>query len=79
MIGEVLKRTRASKGSASDLSSLAGQLSATIQEVASNVSAINDNAENVRLDAEDMADECSAITEYSTHMSMRADEMQQFA
>lgn len=79
MTGEVLKRTRASKGSASDLSSLAGQLSATIQEVASNVSAINDHAENVRLDAEDMADECSAITEYSTHMNTRADEMQQSA
>lgn len=79
MTGEVLKRTRASKGSASDLSALAGQLSKTIQEVASNVSAINDNAEAVRLDAQDMAEECSAISEYSAHMNTRADEMQQSA
>ncbi len=79
MTGEVLKRTRASKGSASDLSALAGQLSETIQEVASNVSAINDNAEAVRLDAQDMAEECSAISEYSVHMNARADEMQQSA
>ncbi len=79
MTGAVLKRTRASKGSASDLSALAQQISATIQEVANNVSAINDNAENVRMDAQGMADECSTITEYSTHMNMRADEMQQSA
>lgn len=45
MTSEVLKRTQASKGNAAGLSTLAEQLSATIQEVASNVSAINDNTE----------------------------------
>ena len=36
MTVEVLKRTQASKGSAADLSALSQELSATIQEVASN-------------------------------------------
>ena len=40
MTGEVLKRTYASKGSATDLSTLAEQLSATFQEVAGNVAVI---------------------------------------
>ncbi|MDE6910408.1 MAG: MCP four helix bundle domain-containing protein [Lachnospiraceae bacterium] len=79
MTGEVLKRTRASKASASDLSTLAEELSAMIQDMANNVSAINDNAENVRMDAQDMAEECSAITEYSTQMNARAEDMQQSA
>ncbi|MDE7272616.1 MAG: MCP four helix bundle domain-containing protein [Lachnospiraceae bacterium] len=79
MTGEVLKRTRASKRSASDLSALAEQLSATIQEVAGNVSAINENADSVRQDVQDIAEECSAITEYSADMNARAEEMQQSA
>lgn len=79
MTGEVLKRTRASRASASDLSALAEQLSTTIQEVAGNVSDINENADNVRQDVQDMAEECSAITKYSADMDVRADEMQQSA
>lgn len=76
LTGEVLKRTQASKGSAADLSALAEQLSATIQEVAGNVSVINDNTENVRLDVHSMAEECGSITAYSVQMNTRADEMQ---
>lgn len=79
MTGEVLKKTRASKASASDLSTLAEELSAMIQDMADNISDINDNADHVRTDAQDMADECSAITEYSTQMNMRAEDMQQSA
>lgn len=79
MTGEVLKRTRASRASASDLSALAEQLSTTIQEVAGNVSDINENADSVRQDVQDMAEECSAITKYSADMDVRADEMQQSA
>ncbi len=79
MTGEVLKRTRASRASASDLSALAEQLSTTVQEVAGNVSDINENADSVRQDVQDMAEECSAITKYSADMDVRADEMQQSA
>ena len=79
MTGEVLKRTRASKKSAAGLSSLSGQLSATIQKVAGNVSVINDNTESVRSDVNNMADECNAITCYTAEMNSRADAMQQSA
>ncbi len=76
LTGEVLKRTQASKGSAASLSTFAEQLSATIQEVAGNVSVINDNTENVRLDVHNIAEECGAITAYSAQMNTRADAMQ---
>lgn len=79
MTGEVLKRTRASKGSASSLSSLAEQLSETFQEMTGNVSLINDNAENVRQDVLNIADECGAITAYTSDMNIRADAMQRSA
>ena len=79
MTSEVLKRTRASKGSAASLSTLAQQLSATIQDVAGNVSAINDNTENVRLDVQNIAEECASITAYTVQMNDRADAMQQSA
>lgn len=79
MTGEVLKRTRASRKSAADLSGLAGQLSSTFQEVAGNISAINESAGNVRLDVLTMADECGSITAYTAQMNARADAMQQSA
>ncbi|MEY8339497.1 methyl-accepting chemotaxis protein [Lachnospiraceae bacterium 62-35] len=79
MTGEVLKRTQTSKGSAAGLSALTEQLSATIQEMAGNVSVINDNTKNVRLDVHNIAKECSAITDYTVHMNARADAMQQSA
>ena len=79
MTGEVLKRTQASKGSAAGLSTIAEQLSATIQEVAGNASVINNNTESVRLDVHNIAEECSTITEYTVQMNTRADVMQQSA
>ena len=79
MTGEVLKRTRDSKKSAAGLSSLSGQLSATIQKVAGNVSVINENTESVRSDVHSIAEECNAITDYTTEMDLRADAMQQSA
>ncbi len=79
MTGEVLKRTQASRKSASSLSSLAEQLSATFQDVAGNVSAINNSAGNVRQDVQTIAEECSAITSYTVQMNARADALQQSA
>ena len=79
MTGEVLKRTRDSRGSAADLSSLAEELSATIEEVAGNASVIHDNTESVLHDVHNIAEECSAITDYTAQMNARADAMQQSA
>ena len=69
MTGEVLKSTQASGDSAEDLSSLTGQISATI----------NSNAKNIALDVQNIAEECGAITEYTIQMNTRADAMQQSA
>ena len=48
VVDEVLSRTRTSSESAMDLSALAEELSATIQEVANNASHINQNAKNMQ-------------------------------
>lgn len=79
MTGEVLKRTRASRKSAADLSGLAGQLSSAFRDVAGNISAINDSAGNIRLDVHTIAEECGEITAYTAQMNTRADTMQQSA
>lgn len=79
MTSEVLERTQASKGSADSLSTLSEQLSATIQQVAGNISLINTSAENIKLDVHNISKECSEITAYSAQMNTRADHMQQSA
>lgn len=79
MTGEVLKRTQASRQSAAGLSSLAGQLSCAFQEVAGNVSDINDSAGAIRQEVQAIAEECSDITAYTAQMNDRADAMQQSA
>ncbi len=76
VVGEVLKRTRTSTKSATDLSFLAGELSSSIQKAADNAAAIIKNSEETRLYATQIADECNAIAEYSTAMKTRADEME---
>ena len=76
VVGEVLKRTRTSTKSATDLSFLAGELSSFIQKAADNAAAISKNSEETRLYATQIADECNAIAEYSTAMKTRADEME---
>ncbi len=74
--GEVLKHTRTSGKSARDLSSLADSLSMAIQRVANNAMVINSSASDIKEDVHDMAEECNAITDYSSAMKMRANEME---
>ncbi|MCI9527979.1 MAG: methyl-accepting chemotaxis protein [Lachnospiraceae bacterium] len=74
--GEVLKHTRTSGKSAKGLSSLAGSLSMAIQKVANHAVIINKSAADIKGDVHDMAEECSAITEYSAEMKIRANEME---
>ncbi len=74
--GNVLGRTRTSGKSARKLSSLADSLSTAIQKVANNASIINNSASGIRGDVHDMAKECDAITDYSSAMKMRANEME---
>ena len=77
--GEVLERTRTSNASATDLSALAEELSATIQQVANNASLINASAEEMKRDVTEMAEECNEINEYSMKMKERADTMEHSA
>lgn len=74
--GEVLKHTRTSGKSARGLSALAGSLSKAIQNVANNAAIINSSAADIKGDVHDMAEECSAITDYSSAMKIRANEME---
>ena len=76
MTGEVLKHTRTSGKSAGVLSSLADSLSMAIQKVANNAAIINSSAADIKGDVRDMAEECSAITDYSSAMKKRANEME---
>lgn len=77
--GEVLKHTRTSGKSARILSSLSGSLSMAIQKVANNASSINSSVADIKKDVRDMAEECSAITDYSSAMKVRANEMESAA
>lgn len=74
--GEVLKSTRTSEKSAEKLSALAGSLSMAIQKVAKNAADINGSVAGIKEDVHDMAEECGAITEYSSAMKIRANEME---
>ncbi len=74
--GGVLKHTRTSEESARGLSNLADSLSMAIQKVANNAVIINGSAANMKGDVHDMAEECSAITDYSSEMKIRANEME---
>lgn len=77
--GEVLKHTRTSEKSAGGLSALAGSLSMAIQKVASNAAVINSSVADIKGDVHTMAEECGTITEYSSAMKIRANEMEKAA
>ena len=74
--GEVLKHTRTSGNSAKGLSALSGSLSMAIQKVAKNAANINSSATDIKGDVHDMAEECNALTDYSSKMKTRANEME---
>ena len=74
--GQVLKHTRTSGENAKGLSSLTGSLSTAIQKVANNAVIINSSAIGIKGDVHDMAEECRTITEYSSAMKIRANEME---
>lgn len=74
--GEVRKCTRTSGKSVRVLSTLADSLSMAIQKVANNAFIINGSAADIKGDVHDMAEECRVMTDYSSAMKLRADEME---
>ena len=79
VVGEVRQRARHSNDSVRTLSQLTEQLSAALEEVAGSAAAITTSAAGTQEDTQRMAEECSAITAYSTGMRERAEEMERAA
>lgn len=79
MVDEVRKRTWNSSKSAKKLSVLSERLSNTIHKVADSASSINRSATDIKNDVYTMAEDCTAITEYSVAMKDRANDMEQSA
>ena len=65
-----------SNDSATDLSAMTEELSATMQDVGHSVSVINNNTENVRGDVEMIAHKSGEINEFSKEMKANADKME---
>lgn len=76
VVNEVQHSVMTSNDSATDLSSVTQQLSATMQEVGNSAGIINQNTDSVRSETEIIADKSSSINEYSRRMKENADNME---
>lgn len=76
VVREVGESVATSNDSATDLSAMTEELSATMQDVGHSVSVINNNTENVRGDVEMIAHKPSEINEFSKEMKANADKME---
>lgn len=76
VVREVGKSVATSNDSATDLSAMTEELSATMQDVGHSVSVINNNTENVRGDVEMIAHKSGEINEFSKEMKANADKME---
>lgn len=79
VVDEVRGSVRTSNDSASDLSALTEELSATMAEVANNTAVINDRANEISQEVTAIADRSDDINRYSKEMKSRADEMERAA
>lgn len=79
VVDEVRGSVRTSNDSASDLSALTEELSATMAEVANNTTVINDRANEISQEVIAIADRTDDINGYSKEMKQRADEMERAA
>lgn len=79
VVDEVRESVRTSNDSASDLSALTEELSATMAEVANNTAVINDRANEISQEVTAIADRSDDINRYSKEMKSRADEMERAA
>ena len=76
VVREVGESVATSNDSATDLSTMTEELSATMQDVGHSVSVINNNTENVRGDVEMIAHKSGEINEFSKEMKANADKME---
>ena len=76
VVRKVGESVATSNDSATDLSAMTEELSATMQDVGHSVSVINNNTENVRGDVEMIAHKSGEINEFSKEMKANADKME---
>ena len=76
VVREVGESVATSNDSATYLSAMTEELSATMQDVGHSVSVINNNTENVRGDVEMIAHKSGEINEFSKEMKANADKME---
>ena len=76
VVREVGESVATSNDSATDLSAMTEELSATMQDVGHSVSVINNNTENVRGDVEMIAHKSGEINEFSKEMKANAGKME---
>lgn len=76
VVREVGESVATSNDSATDLSAMTEELSATMQDVGHSVSVINNNTGNVRGDVEMIAHKSGEINEFSKEMKANADKME---
>ena len=76
VVREVGESVATSNDSATDLSAMTEELSATMQDVGHSISVINNNTENVRGDVEMIAHKSGEINEFSKEMKANADKME---
>ncbi len=79
VVSDVLGSVQTSNNSASDLSALTEELSATMSEVADSAVTINKNTEAVRAEVDEMAAKSREISDYSKQMKKHADSMEETA
>ena len=79
VVTDVLGSVQTSNGSASDLSALTEELSATMTEVAHSAGMINQNTEAVRVEVDEMAEKSREINGYSKTMKEHAETMEKNA
>ena len=73
VVEAVDKSVAASNDSASDLSAMTEELSATMQDVGLSVNTINDNADNILKDVEIIATKSDDINQFSKEMKANAE------
>lgn len=76
VVSEVMDSIRTSNDSATDLSALTEELSATMQEVSESTEIINRNSGSVRDDVESIAKKSNEMNAYASQMRERADQLE---
>jgi methyl-accepting chemotaxis protein len=76
VVNDVHTRVRNSNDSASDLSSVTEELTATMQDVSNNASVIHERTSEINGQVTAIAERSSEINQYSTEMKQRADAME---